>query len=324
MKRIIYFSLMLGLLAATSCVDDDKLFELSDFPEGAVPNFTQTANDDGFIGLGQAADFTMEVNVDFANNLQPGADGKTQGSGRVSPNLEWAEVQTLDIEVMWTDVSTGNSYTGIVGSTDTWPVTLTYTGMDIVNAIPELSSPDSLTLGDIVTVAGGIHFADGRVAPAFVPSNTGQPILAYSASFFGQPGLTHTIQYSVNCVSSLGVEVNYELLQVVDGNGTNLPLGTGTFTWVANSNGNYSWPNYTFGVYQSAFGCCEQGAASALRVTDLCDDLAITDDAYGCGWAIAVDEVSGADLTVTLTGGCIGLIQLKMTRTDGQDWPALF
>lgn len=319
---------MLGLLAATSCVDDDKLFELSDFPEGAVPNFAQTANDDGFIGLGQAADFTMEISVDFANNLQPSADGKTQGSGRVSPNLEWADVQTLDIEVMWTDVSTGNSYTGVVGSTDTWPATLSFTGMDIVNAIPELSSPDSLTLGDLVTVAGGIHFVDGRVAPAFVPSNTGQPILGYSASFFGQPGLVHTLQYSVNCVSDLSVEVDFEVLEAVDVTGLSAPLQSGTFTWIANSNGNYTWQSYSFGTYANAYGCCEQNAGSALRIIDLCDDLSITPaDGYGCTWSLAVDSVEGPVLTVTLSGGpggCFGYVTVQMTRTDGQDWPALF
>ena len=47
-------------MAVSSCVDDDKLFSLDDFPVGALPNFAATANDDGFVGLGEAASFNME------------------------------------------------------------------------------------------------------------------------------------------------------------------------------------------------------------------------------------------------------------------------
>lgn len=328
MKNILYSLLIIGVLLPSSCVDDDKLFSLDDFPTGALPNFSQTPNDDGFIGLGRAADFTMEIGVDFANNLAQSADGKTQGSGRTTTNLEFSDVEMLDIEVMWTDASTGKSYTGIVGSTATWPATLTYSGMDIVNAIPQLTSPDSLQLGDIVTVAGGVHFADGRHSPAFINNNLGQPILAYSPSFFNHPGYTVLLQYAVNCVSELGVEVNYEVLEAVDAYGAPVELSSGTFTWITNSNGNYSWPSYSFGTYQNAYGCCEQTAASPLRIIDLCNDLSITPaDGYGCAWALIVDEVNGPVLMVTLSGangGCFDHVTLRMTRTDGQDWPALF
>lgn len=312
----------------SSCVDDDKLFSLDDFPVGALPNFAATANDDGFVGLGEAANFTMEFTVDFANNLVQSNDGKTQGSGRESPNLEFSDVRMLDIEVMWSDLSTGESYTGILGNTETWPTTLTFTGLDVVNAIPELNSPDDLQLGDILTVAGGVNFADGRHAPAFVPNPQGQPTLAFSSSFFGQPGLSLQIQYSVACISSLAVEVDYEILEAVDAGGLSPPLQSGTFTWVANVNGNYNWPSYSWGTYQNAYGCCEQVSGGALTITDLCGDLSITPaDGYGCGWALIVDSVAGPVLTVTLSGangGCFGKVVIQMTRTDGLDWPPLF
>ena len=279
------------------------------------------------LGLGQAANFNMEIAVDFSNNLTQSADGKTQGSGRTTTNLEFADVNSLDIEVMWTDASSGNSYTGIIGNTTTWPAVLTFSGMDIVNAIPELTSPDSLKLGDVITVAGGVRFTDGRHSPAFVPNVSGQPVLAYSPSFFNHPGYTALLQYSVNCVSTLGVEVDYEVLEAVDAYGAPTPLTSGTFTWVTNSNGNYTWTSYSFGTYQNAYGCCEQDAGSALRITDLCDDLSISPaDGYGCAWDLIVDEVSGPVLTVTLSGangGCFDHVTIKMTRTDGQDWPAL-
>lgn len=328
MKRILYSFLLIALIIPVSCVDEDKLFSLDDFPTGALPNFGQGANDDGFIGLGRAADFNMEITVDFSNNLQQGPDGKTQGSGRTTTNLEFSDVDVLDIDVMWTDASTGQSYTGTVGSTSAWPATLSFTGMDIVNAIPELSSPDSLKLGDLITVAGGVHFADGRYSPAFIKNNAGQPILAYSPSFFNHPGYTVLLQYAVNCVSELGVEVDYEVLEAVDAYGAPVAPTSGTFTWVTNSNGNYSWQSYSFGTYQNAYGCCEQTAGSALRIVDLCDDLSITPaDGYGCAWELIVDEVAGPVLTVTLSGangGCFDHVTVKMTRTDGQDWPALY
>ncbi len=328
MKIFNYICLITTMMFFGSCVDEDKLFELSDFPEGALPNFAQTANDDGFIGLGQAGNFNMEFSVDFSNNLMQSADGKTQGSGRTTSNLEFADVRTLDIEVMWTDISTGQRFTGVLGSTESWPATLSFTGMDIVNAIPELTSPDSLTLGDMITVAGGVQFADGRISPAFVPDPRGQPVLGYSPSFFGQPGLNLQIQYSVNCVSNLAVEVDYEVLEAVDAAGLSPPLQSGTFTWTANSNGNYNWPSYTWGTYQNAYGCCEQVAGGALTITDLCDDLSITPaDAYGCAWELIVDSVDGPSLTVTLSGangGCFDHVTILMTRTDGMDWPALF
>ncbi len=328
MNILKYICFIGAALLVSSCTDDDKLFHLDDFETGAIPNFTQTANDDGFIGLGQAADFNMEVMVDFANNLEQSADGKTQGSGRVSPNLEFSDVQTLDIEVMWTDVSTGNSYTGVLGSTESWPATVAYTGMDIVNAIPEMNSPDDLELGDLISIAGGVNFVDGRVAPAFVPNPQGQPTLGYSPSFFGQPGLTILVQYSVNCVSDLAVEVDYEILEAVDAFGGSPALQSGTFTWDANSNGNYNWPSYSWGTYMNAYGCCEQVSGGALTITDLCNDLSITAaDGYGCAWALIVDSVEGPVLTVTLSGasgGCFDHVTIQMTRTDGMDWPELF
>ena len=328
MKIFNYIIAVMAFLAVSSCVDDDKLFSLDDFPVGALPNFAATANDDGFVGLGEAANFNMEFSVDFANNLEQSGNGKVQGSGRVSPNLEFAEVRALDIEVMWTDISTGNSFTGVLGTTETWPITLSYTGMDIVNAISELNSPDDFELGDLVTVAGGVNFADGNASPAFVPNPQGQPTLAYSASFAGQPGLSLQIQYAVACISSLDVEVDYEILQAIDAAGLNAPLQSGTFTWVANVNGNYNWPSYSWGTYQNAYGCCEQVAGGALTITDLCGDLSITPaDGYGCAWSLIVDSVEGSVLTVTLSGangGCFGLVQIQMTRTDGLDWPPLF
>ncbi|MBK8504803.1 MAG: hypothetical protein IPL46_22890 [Saprospiraceae bacterium] len=328
MKNILYSIFILSLVISSGCVDDDRLFSLDDFPKGALPNFSQGANDDGFIGLGKAANFNMEIAVDFSNNLTQSADGKTPGSGRTTTNLEFADVSSLDIEVMWTDASSGNSYTGVVGSTSSWPAVLSFSGMDIVNAITELTSPDSLKLGDIITVAGGVRFADGRHSPAFVPNASGQPVLAYSPSYFNHPGYTALLRYSVNCVSELGVEVEYEVLEAVDVYGGPTPLTSGTFTWVTNANGNYTWTSYSFGTYQNAYGCCEQAAGSALRITDLCDDLSISAaDGYGCAWDLIVDEVSGSVLTVTLSGangGCFDHVTVKMTRTDGLDWPALY
>lgn len=328
MKYIKILFIFCVLFSIASCVDDDKLFELDDFETGALLNFSQTTNDLGFVDIFNIEGTRLEFSVDFRNDLQqdPSTPG-AQGSGRLEPNLEFAPVASFDILVRWRRPSTGQSSEGVLSSGNTsWPVSLTYTANDLIAAINELNSGDDMAVGDIFTVTSTVHMQDGRTLPGFLPDGNGNPTIAYSPSYPGQPGLLLWLDYNVACSAPPldGVMIDYIASPVIDANGADLGPVEGSFAWEQTGATSFSWGNYTFGVYQNAFGCCEQTRGSAINASIICNDLNLTDDQFGCGWNLAVDEINGAEATFTLTGGCFSSITVKMTRQDGQDWPPLF
>lgn len=141
--------------------------------------------------------------------------------------------------------------------------------------------------------------------------------------------LTHTI--GITCPSDLGGEVSYTITSAAldDGAGTTGTAAdlanSGTFNWTDQGDGVYRWDSYTFGGYQFLYGCCEQEGASILEFTEVCNNLEMAAaDGFACAWSITVDDVTGATLTATVTGECLGSYTIEMTRSDGEDWPALF
>ncbi len=221
---VVFLSVMLG-----ACVDDDKLFELSDFDKGALLNFSRTANDNGFIDVFDLAGSTMEFSADFKNDFEQDPDTNTPGSGRVDSNLEFAPVQSFDVEVRWRRASSGERSAGILSSGNTtWPMAFTYTPSDIAQVIEEIDTQEDFEVGDEVVISGTIHMQDGRVLPAFVPDANGLPVLAYSTSFPGQPGLNVSLTYNVSCGSDLASATIYDLEVVVTG--TCCGLATETLT----------------------------------------------------------------------------------------------
>ena len=279
-----YSLLILSALLVFSCVDEDKLFELDqDFDKGALLNFTQTANDPGFVDIFNLDDVVLEFSVDFTNALQQSADGgKTSaGSGRETTDLEFAPVQSYDIEVMYTSVTSGERYSGmLVAEQSSWPNTFSIDLDEIINAIEEIESQDQLEIGDVFTISSGIQFQDGRKSPAFVPNTDGFPVLAYSASFFNQPGLNIALNYPVSCSSNLPVEGTWTATTTQGAFGvfstneevTITPLGSGQ----------YAISDVTGGFYV-AFGFDEN---QPVVFQDVCNSITIvsnTDAQFNIG-----------------------------------------
>ncbi|MEQ9021436.1 MAG: hypothetical protein RLN82_01590, partial [Pseudomonadales bacterium] len=88
-----------------------------------------------------------------------------------------------------------------------------------------------------------------------------------------------TATLSIQCPSELAGIVDYEMLS----NNFGGPNVSGSFEWIElPSNGVYTWETYTFGSYQTQYGCCEQGRTSVLNITDVCRNLSISSaDGYG-------------------------------------------
>ena len=97
-NKLLYVLLGLFVLSITSCEDEDKIkFKLEDLDKGAIPNFTTTANDDGFVNLTDLDNVNLEFVIDLTNEALQGDDGLTQGSGRLDPSLEFADVASIDV-----------------------------------------------------------------------------------------------------------------------------------------------------------------------------------------------------------------------------------
>ncbi len=234
-----YFLIAVLVIIGFACEDEDRIdFKLEDTQVGAVPNFTRTANDDGFVNLLDLPSSVLEFSVDFRNDqVQSDDGGKTSpGSGLLDPSTEYSDVSSIDIMVMWTDISTGLRSAGNLDQgVTTWPSTFNYDVDDLIAAIPDLSAQADLELGDVFQFAVSVSFADGRFAPGFVNSVDGLPVVTYVANFANIPGTFTNITYNVACPSEIpggdytGV--------VVDGFGvggntavvTVTPLGAGNY-----------------------------------------------------------------------------------------------
>ena len=211
MKKLITY-IFLGLSFA-ACTDDDEIkFKLDDTPKGAIANFTQTDNDDGFVNLLDLGSVNLEFSIDFRNDLQQGEDGLTQGSGKLDGNLEFEPVRSVDVEVLWTRAN-GEKYLGLISNVSSWPETITLGIDDVIAAFdPGIINRDSIALGDQFQIAAGIDFEDGRKIPAFIEDSGGVPVLNYSPRFANQPGLAVSLNYLVTCPSDLAGEYTAELV----------------------------------------------------------------------------------------------------------------
>ena len=275
MKKIITYSLtLLATFTFVACVDDDKLFEISDFDKGALLNFTQTQNDLGFIDVFDLDNSLLEFTMDFRNDLEQSGGGTVQGSGRVDPNLEFAPVSSFDVEIMWRDLSTGNRETGTLGNFTSWPQTMAVTVSDIVSSIDALTSSTDLEVGDVLTITSTIHLEDGRSLPGFVPDGNNLPILAFSPSFPGQPGLNVALFYNVACGSDLASATIYDLRVEVTGTccglATEILTGRTATVTEAPGVGKYIISD-ALGGHLAPFGIDPEGVV----VTDVCNVLTV-------------------------------------------------
>lgn len=190
----------------------------------------------------------------------------------------------------------------------------------------------NLAGGDLFTFYNVVTTTDGLTYPDTVKLD-GNPFLNIENALItatATTSFTSNMAFPISCPSELaGVEVDYEVLDGTDSYSAPIPLITGTMDWqVGSAPFNFTWETYSFGTYGNAYGCCEQNRGnSTLEVSDICGTLSISPtDGYGCTWFLDIESITGAEMILELTGGpggCFGNVRVKMTRTDGSDWPAL-
>jgi len=270
-KFSLYICTLLVATLTMQCVDEDKLLELSDFETGALPNFTQTANDDGFVDLLDIPNSQLEFTIDLRNDLEQDSTGKVQGSGRLNPDLEFSEVSSIDIEVMWTNSDHGTRHSAIIENVSTWPATITVSPADLSVAFdPGVLPADSFELGDQLQFTAGFNMQDGRQLPGFVRARDGMPTIAYSANIINQIGLNYNLIYLVSCASDLAGNYTAELVA------SNQPPGTFVSpldVTVTGSNGVYTISDGTMDI----FGNFPIG----LAFTEICGTITVTPASVG-------------------------------------------
>jgi hypothetical protein len=308
---------MLPLLVVTSCVDEDKLFELSDFENGAIPNLVQTANDDGFINLNDLNGTVLEFTVDFSVNFEQDATGQG-GSGRENTSLEWADVASFDLELTYTSAVTGEIETGVIGNFTSWPVTMTLGADDLVAAISSLNSQADFNLADQFVFVAGVNLTDGTRLPAFVEDPNGNPVPGYSVNFNGagnSPGINFSLAYNVACPSDLAG--NYTATLVSSN------IGAANFrspqpVAITGGNGQYILSDGTMDIFGPDFPI-------GLAFAELCGGISVTAGSVDFPAQVIYDQGPGTGLdtstgiiTFDLTynaGSCCGLAGIQYTFT---------
>jgi len=278
MKKFI--KIILLILVVISCVDDDKLFELSDFENGAIPNLVQTENDDGFINLLDLNSMQLEFTVDFAVNFPQSDDGgiTSGGSGRETTNLAWQDVSSFDLELTYSNKITGELEQGVIGNYTSWPATITLKVDDLIAAIPSLNTQADFNLGDQFVFVCGVNLASGKKLPAFVKDPTGKPVPGYSVNINGagnNPGINYSIAYDVSCPSSIPL-----------GTWTNVTTGGSCLTYKSGGGDveltkigsiRYEISDFDFGFY---------GIATRAQFNDVCNDLTLGGATeFGISWS---------------------------------------
>lgn len=264
-------------LVVSSCVDDDKLFEISDFETGALPNLTPTTNDSGFINLTDLAGTTIEFTMDFSNTFEQSADGgiTTGGSGKITTDTEFSPVSSVDLEVTYSNAVTGTIEKGSIMNIASWPSTVTLTVDDLIAAISSLSSTADLNVGDQFVFVNGINFTDGRAFPAFITDHLGNPVPNYSVNFNGSgnnPGFNFSLAYNVSCPSNIPTDGTWSAVNTgacafgVCGSNTGITL-------TSLGNGLYRISDVTAGVYPGLCGGCL--ANQSVDFTDVCNSITI-------------------------------------------------
>lgn len=235
MKRIFnILCIAMGMIVVSSCVDDEKLFEIEDFESGALPNLQRTANDLGFIDSFDFANSPIEFTIDFTIDLPQSDDGglTTGGDGREKTSTEYKPVASVDLEVSYYDAVEDTTVVASLDTYNTWPVTVSFTGVQgLVDVIDILDTPDDINVGDVFTFVCGINFEDGTSFPAFVKDADGVPFPNYSVNFTGgqnNPGYDYSVVHNVSCSSDLGGTQTYTAVTNVTGSCCGLSTGQQT------------------------------------------------------------------------------------------------
>lgn len=309
MKRnsIKYILIIAFVLVYVSCRDESTL----PYPDinqhvGAVTNLETNPDKSFFNALNDIA--TEEVEFTITVN-----DFNITDVSSVDLELQFTQMGVLlDLEgnprdSIWTPV--------LVANIVSFPSTVTVTGQQVADALG--ISVDDFAVGDSFQLTFPINTADGR-----------RLIVALNSDLCNEPvqpsfgGCSYV--WNIACPSDLSGPVDYEILDSQWFDGSNITGESGNMTWNEVGVGLYDWDTFTFGGYQTLYGCCEQDrGATILYIQEVCGTLSLrAEDEFGCPWLIeSIDENDGPVLTLSIYGDCLGTYQIKYTRTDGKDWP---
>ncbi len=276
-----------GMILVSSCVDDDKLFELDDFETGALPNMQPTANDLGFIDSFNFDTTPIEFTIDFTIDAQQSEDGglTNGGDGRIETSTEFKPVASVDLEVSYQNALTGTIESAFLTNYTSWPQTVTFTGVSaLVEAFESIGSENDLNVGDVFTFVCGVNFEDGTSLPAFIRDANGNALPNFSVNFAGSgnnPGFDFAITRSVACSSNLGGPQTYTAEVNVTGTCCGLatgiqPGGRSNVTVTQIGTGQYEISDALGDHLAVFFG----SAPEPLVVLDVCNTLTV--DALTC------------------------------------------
>ncbi|MEM9324093.1 MAG: hypothetical protein AAGA85_00485 [Bacteroidota bacterium] len=306
MKRLAYtFILSFGVAILSSCVDDEKLFELDDFETGALANMQRTTNDLGFIDSFNFDTTPIEFTVDFTIDAAQSGDGglTNGGDGRITTNTEFRPVASVDVVVSYLNSQTGATDIGVLNNFTSWPATVSLTGVgELVDAIPSIGSSDDINVGDVFNFVCGINFQDGTSLPAFVQDASGTHFPNYSVNYSGgtnNPGFDYQVTYNVSCSSNLIPEGTrtYDLVTNITGTCCGLPTGpqqTGrTATITDLGSGTYEVSDILAG-HIAPFNIDPE----PIRILDVCATYSLANAGSvlvytGAGSAVSLDEATG-------------------------------
>lgn len=104
--------------------------------------------------------------------------------------------------------------------------------------------------------------------------------------------------------------------------------GSDSFVRVTDTDNRYRTASgvFDFGYYCVAYGDCgpDDGARGTLALVDTCGMLSYEGaDQFGDSWTISNVLVDGADLTFTWSSDYGETSTVTLTRSDGENWPAL-
>lgn len=303
LKYILIFTL---ILAYFSCRDESTLpYPNINEHVGAVTNVETNPDKSFFNALNDLSTEEIEFNLDVNG-------------------FNITDVNTVDLELVFTQLGIlldleGNPRDSVwapvlLSSVGSFPSTVTVTGQQAADALGV--TVDDFKVGDSFQLTFPIHTADGRRLTVALNSDLcNEPV---QPSFGGC-----SYSWNIACPSDIGGSMTYEILDSEWFNGDNANGMAGEMTFEEVGIGQYDWNTFTFGGYQSLYGCCElDRGATTLYLQEVCNTLSMPADQYGCEWDItSIDENNGPVLILTIEGDCLGYYQIKLTRTDGRDWP---
>ncbi len=276
MKNLLkYFLFVLAVVALASCRDDDKVkVDLDRFEKGALPHFTaDVTNFDGFIDILNIAGTEVNFTLDLADT--------SSTSGRDNPNLEFSDVESVDILLTFINTSEGTQTTVVYGSTTTWPITVTATAQELIGAFDaSVVTIDSLDPGDIFAFNADLFMADGRKLAAFIEVN-GQIQPGYSPSVLTNQNRVF-LNYPVNCSSFLAGAYR---LDAISGSGG---LATQNVNIVELSPGYYQIDDATMDIFGNF--------PIRYNFNDVCNTIIMDPGSVDFGTQVAMSDAGGSSV----------------------------